>query len=121
MHNFHGKWYSRIYKQPKWRTNNEFNLFETGNAADVPAIMPIIANAKALLKADGSPQWQDGSPRRSGHQTRHYAQQSWLLMVDGQVAGTAAQVVGDDPNYHDIDGEGWLTRRRPTPRFTGLP
>ena len=24
--------------------------------ADLPAIMPIIANAKALLKADGSPQ-----------------------------------------------------------------
>jgi N-acetylglutamate synthase-like GNAT family acetyltransferase len=29
---------------------------------DLPAIMKIIDNAKALLKADGSPQWQDGSP-----------------------------------------------------------
>ncbi|WP_203637734.1 GNAT family N-acetyltransferase [Levilactobacillus wangkuiensis] len=82
-------------------------------AADVPAIMPIIANAKALLKADGSPQWQDGYPDEAAIRRDIMAQQSWLLMVDGQVAGTAAQVVGDDPNYHEIDGEGWHNTTAP--------
>lgn len=82
--------------------------------ADVPAIMAIIADAKALLKADGSPQWQDGYPDETAIQQDIMAQQSWVLMVDGQVAGTAAQVIGDDANYHEITGgTGWQNRQDP--------
>lgn len=81
--------------------------------ADVPAIMPIIANAKALLKADGSPQWQDGYPDEGTIKRDIMAQQSWLLIVDGQVAGTAAQVIADDPNYHEITGDGWQNNTAP--------
>ncbi|MFC6259889.1 GNAT family N-acetyltransferase [Levilactobacillus fujinensis] len=81
--------------------------------ADLPAIMPIIANAKALLKADGSPQWQDGYPNKAGITQDIDALQSWLLIVDGHVAGTAAQVVADDPNYHEITGDGWANTTAP--------
>lgn len=72
--------------------------------ADIPAIMPIIAHAKAQLKASGSPQWQDGYPNESAIATDIDQQNSWILLVDGQIAGTAALIVGDDPNYHQIDG-----------------
>ena len=75
--------------------------------ADLPTIMPIIANAKALLKADGSPQWQDGYPDEAAITADINNQQSWLLIVDGQVAGTAAQVVGDNADYHEITGTSW--------------
>lgn len=82
--------------------------------ADIPAIMAIIADAKALLKADGSPQWQDGYPDETAIQQDIMAQQSWVLMVDGQVAGTAAQVIGDDANYHEITGgTGWQNQQDP--------
>lgn len=81
--------------------------------ADVPAIMPIIANAKALLHADGSPQWQDGYPDEVAIRHDIMAQCSWLLLIDGQVAGTAAQVIADDPNYHEIAGAGWQNTTDP--------
>lgn len=80
---------------------------------DVPAIMAIIDDAKALLKADGSPQWQDGYPDEAAIREDIMAQRSWILMVDDQVAGTAAQVVGDDPNYHEISGDGWANNTDP--------
>lgn len=75
--------------------------------ADIPAIMPIIDQAKALLKADGSIQWQNGYPNEASFQTDISAQQCWLLMVDDRVAGVAAMVIGDDPNYHVISGGSW--------------
>ena len=80
---------------------------------DVPAIMAIIADAKALLKADGSPQWQDGYPDEAAIRRDIMAQQSWVLMVGNRVAGTAAQVVGDDANYHEITGAGWQNNQEP--------
>lgn len=81
--------------------------------ADLPAIMPIIVNAKALLKADGSPQWQDGYPDTATIQRDIAAQQCWLLMVGDQVAGTATMIVADDPNYHDITGGQWANTTDP--------
>ncbi|NLR32061.1 GNAT family N-acetyltransferase [Levilactobacillus tujiorum] len=80
---------------------------------DIAKIMTIIADAKALLKADGSPQWQDGYPNEATIRQDILAQQSWVLIVDGQVAGTAAQVIGDDANYHQITGTGWQNTTDP--------
>jgi len=75
--------------------------------------MEIIADAKALLKADGSPQWQDGYPDEAAIRRDIMAQQSWILMVGNQIAGTAAQVIGDDANYHEITGTGWQNNDDP--------
>ncbi|WP_318529082.1 hypothetical protein [Ligilactobacillus aviarius] len=36
---------------------------------DLPSIMAIIHEAQALLKNDGSPQWQDGYPTEEVFQT----------------------------------------------------
>lgn len=75
---------------------------------DLPAIMAIIDKAKAMLKADGSPQWQDGYPDTVTLQRDIAAQTCWVLMVDGQVAGTATTIVADDPNYRDITQGHWV-------------
>ncbi|MGP4116178.1 GNAT family N-acetyltransferase [Levilactobacillus zymae] len=73
----------------------------------LPAIMAIIDHAKAMLKADGSPQWQDGYPDEATLRRDIAAQNCWVLIVDGQVAGTATTIVADDANYHDITGGHW--------------
>ena len=49
--------------------------------ADVLAVLEIINHAKAFLKEVG-----------------------WVLKADHQVVGYAAGIVGEDPNYQEIDG-----------------
>lgn len=75
--------------------------------SELPAIMAIIDHAKAMLKADGSPQWQDGYPDQATLKRDIAAQTCWLLLVDGQVAATATAIVADDPNYHEITQGHW--------------
>lgn len=74
---------------------------------DLPDIMNIITQAQAMLKADGSPQWQSGYPDSKTLQNDIMAQQCWLLIVDGTVAGTATLIVADDPNYRVITNGTW--------------
>lgn len=74
---------------------------------DLPTIMAIIEQAKTRLKADGSPQWQSGYPDRATLQNDIWAQNAWVLMVDGQLAGTATLIVGDEPSYHDLREGTW--------------
>ncbi|MGX7059091.1 GNAT family N-acetyltransferase [Vagococcus humatus] len=75
--------------------------------ADLPQIMTIIAEAKELLKEDGSSQWQDGEPSRDTLQEDIHLQHCYLLVVGSQIAGVAALVTEPDPNYQQIAGEGW--------------
>ncbi|MCW3779225.1 GNAT family N-acetyltransferase [Levilactobacillus namurensis] len=86
---------------------------ERATLAALPDIMAIIDSAKALLKADGSPQWQDGYPDTDTLKRDIAAQQCWLLMVDGKIAGTATMVVADDPNYHQIYNGAWQNTTDP--------
>lgn len=74
---------------------------------DLSAIMSIISQAQALLKADGSPQWQGGYPDKATLQKDIWAQQCYVLIADGRVAGTATVIIGDDSNYHEIFNGNW--------------
>lgn len=74
---------------------------------DLDAIMSIIAAAKALLKNDGSPQWQDGHPNREMMQADIQAGTCYVLIVGQQVAGTATLMLTPDPCYAEIEGA-WL-------------
>lgn len=81
--------------------------------AALPTIMQIIDHAKAQLKADGSPQWQDGYPDAATLTQDISAQQCWLLMVDGQIAGTATMIIGNDANYREILNGDWQNTTDP--------
>ncbi|WEV38978.1 GNAT family N-acetyltransferase [Lactobacillus sp. ESL0680] len=72
--------------------------------ADLSAIMPIINQAKKLLKQDGSPQWQDGHPNEQMFQDDIIQQRAYVLIVDQEVAGVAVLQTTPDPNYVDIAG-----------------
>lgn len=81
--------------------------------SDLTEIMNIIDQAKAMLKADGSPQWQGGYPDIATLKNDIMAQQCWVLMVDQKVAGTATLIVADDPNYHEIFNGDWENKTDP--------
>lgn len=72
--------------------------------ADLDRIMEIVAQAKALLKADGNPQWQDGHPTRQMYATDISQQTNWVLTVGDQIAGTATLQLTSEPTYATIDG-----------------
>lgn len=81
--------------------------------AELPAVMAIIKQAQALLKADHSPQWQNGYPDEATLHADIMTQQCWVLMVGEQVAGTATMIVADDPNYQDITNGQWQNTTDP--------
>ncbi|RRK10664.1 GNAT family N-acetyltransferase [Lactiplantibacillus garii] len=73
--------------------------------ADLTTMMQVIDEGKRALAADQIPQWQDGYPQASDLQQDINAHNAWLLIVDGQVAGTATLLTHPDPNYaHIYDG-----------------
>ncbi|MFC6182296.1 GNAT family N-acetyltransferase [Lactiplantibacillus daowaiensis] len=75
--------------------------------ADLPAMQAIIAQGKHLLAVDGIPQWQGAYPLAADIQADIDAHRAWLLIVDGQVAGTAALLTTPDPNYANIYQGSW--------------
>ncbi len=74
---------------------------------DLDDIMEIIEEARALLKKDGSTQWQNGSPNRA--MLSHDIDQgnNYVLMVDDTVAGTASLFTEPDPTYEKIYEGSW--------------
>lgn len=76
-------------------------------SADLPAIMSIIEQGKQALAADQIPQWQDGYPLATDIQADIDAKIAWVLIVDNQIAGTAALLTTPDPNYAAIYDGGW--------------
>ncbi|MFT8363081.1 MAG: GNAT family N-acetyltransferase [Sporolactobacillus sp.] len=75
---------------------------------DIPQIMAIITKAQALLAQEDIPQWQNNYPNRAAIAAdiaKHY---SYVLIVDQVIAGTAALLQEEDPNYHQIYGGEWV-------------
>lgn len=82
-----------------------------GECADLPAIMGIIADARAFLGQQGIDQWQGTYPDEAAVQQDIQAGTNRVLVVDGAVAGTASLMPGPDPFYARIDGAGWVGER----------
>lgn len=75
---------------------------------DLDSIMEIINEAKALLKKEGSPQWQDGHPRREQIKADIQSGSSWVLMVGNEIAGTAALTTKPEADYETITDGNWV-------------
>lgn len=80
---------------------------------DVHAMMLIINQAKQLLKADGSQQWQNGSPNELKILDDIEQGYAYLLIVDDQIAGTAALLTDPDPHYETIIDGSWKNNDAP--------
>lgn len=82
--------------------------FRHTTAADIPAIMAIIAQAQTYFKQQGIDQWQDGYPNTSVIQNDIRNNNSYVLLNGKQVVATAMISFDGEPTYSDIDGA-WLT------------
>lgn len=74
-------------------------------SSDLNNIMAIIYQAKALLKQDGSPQWQSGTPNREMLSKDIEQKMHWVLIVNGEIAACATLQTFPDPTYRMIQGK----------------
>lgn len=81
--------------------------------SDLDSIMAIVNDAKALLKRDGSPQWQDGHPNQETFFQDISQEISWVLVVGNEIAGTATLQLTPDPTYSEITDGMWFNTAVP--------
>lgn len=74
---------------------------------DIDEIMVIIDQAKALLKTDKNPQWQDGYPNLNSIKKDIDAKTSNVIVVNNVVAGYASISSVPEPNYTAITDGSW--------------
>ncbi len=73
---------------------------------DLDAVWDIIQNAKKLLKADGSDQWQSGYPSRLSMEQDIEANSCYLLMYGDEIVGTGTLMLQGDTHYaYIVDGK----------------
>ncbi|MDL2323825.1 GNAT family N-acetyltransferase [Ruminococcaceae bacterium OttesenSCG-928-A16] len=77
------------------------------------AMLAIIEEAKAFMRQQGLPQWQNGYPNMASVEEDIAKGQAYLLLASGQPAGTLALCYEDDPTYHNITNGSWRTNTRP--------
>lgn len=71
---------------------------------DLDQIMTIIDEAKALLKKDDNPQWQNGTPSREMLTEDINLKRAYCLVANKEIAGVAVLLTTPDPNYAEIAG-----------------
>ncbi|MQS76030.1 GNAT family N-acetyltransferase [Companilactobacillus halodurans] len=74
---------------------------------DLPKIVNIIEGAKETLRNRGVAQWQQGYPDEAILSQDINEKISFVLMLDGEVVGTAALQQGYDKNYQKMTTGAW--------------
>lgn len=75
---------------------------------DLPAILDIIHSAIKYLHEQGIDQWQHGYPADEDLEKDVKDGINYVLITDGQIAGTATIHQGIDPNYLKIEEGDWI-------------
>lgn len=71
-------------------------FIEPAKLSDLADIMEIINSSKKFLKDSGSNQWQNGYPDEAVIKQDITNEDAWILKVDGQTAGYAAIIIGEE-------------------------
>ncbi len=77
-------------------------------AADVPAVMDIIAQAKAFLRAQGIDQWQTGYPESADILGDIERKRGFCIDLCGEIVGYLCLDFAGEPTYDAIEGA-WLS------------
>ncbi len=75
---------------------------------DIERIMCVIHEAQESMRANGIPQWQDGYPNEEVISQDIKIGNSYVLVEDENIIGTAYIVAGHEPSYDYIEGGQWL-------------
>ena len=75
---------------------------------DIEKIMCVIHEAQESMRANGIPQWQDGYPNEEVISQDIKTGNSYVLVENENVIGTAYVVAGHEPNYDYIEDGKWL-------------
>jgi len=75
---------------------------------DIPGIMEIIKQARAYLKENGVDQWQNGYPDENVILNDILNENSYVLVSEEALIGTAAVIFDGEKTYDYIEGK-WLT------------
>ncbi|WP_155287436.1 GNAT family N-acetyltransferase [Lacticaseibacillus zhaodongensis] len=76
-------------------------------ATDLPAVMTIIADARALLKKQGIPQWQAEYPAAADINADIAVGTGRVLLVDSEIAGYANLDDAAEPVYDNLQDAHW--------------
>ena len=75
--------------------------------ADLAAMLTLVADARAFLKAQGLDQWQNGYPDEAVLRADIAEGRGWLLWAGGAPVAMAALCHGEEPDYRVIHGGAW--------------
>mgnify|MGYP001446156788 FL=1 len=80
---------------------------------DLPYLLEILENAKAMLRALGIDQWQNGYPNENTLR-EDIQNKICRVVMDGEnnILASAAVYVGDEPTYHEIYNGAWQTENK---------
>lgn len=81
---------------------------------DLPKVIDIIEGAKETLRDRGVDQWQAGYPNNDILKQDIQEDISYVLILDGEVVGTAALQQGYDKNYQDMTSGSWSDKSEVT-------
>ncbi len=81
--------------------------FKKASMEDLNGVMDVFESARELLKADGSPQWQNGHPNQADFVRDIKNGHTYVLIVDDVVAATACLIPGPDADYATIYEGRW--------------
>ncbi|MDN6029141.1 MAG: GNAT family N-acetyltransferase [Lactobacillus sp.] len=77
-------------------------------AADLPTIMTLVAQAKTQLAQAQIPQWQAGYPKLTDFQTDLAQRGLYVLEKDDHLVGAASLLLTPEPNYQQLLAGSWL-------------
>ena len=89
-------------------------MFRGATRKDLPQILKIYAHAREVMKASGNPtQWGDHFPPEEQLAEDIDANRLFLYLVNGQLEGVFAFILGPDPTYRTITDGRWLNDTLP--------
>ncbi|MCM0598215.1 GNAT family N-acetyltransferase [Periweissella fabalis] len=86
---------------------------QVATVADLPIVMKITNQAKALLKADGINQWQMGYPSEVDFENDMKEEHLYVAKLDDETVGFIALIDGLDQAYQIIENGAWLNNDEP--------
>ena len=89
-------------------------MFRGAVRGDLPQILQIYAHAREAMAASGNPtQWGDNFPPQELLEEDIDSNRLFVYVVNGQLLGVFAFILGADPTYQVIEDGAWLNDTLP--------